>query len=95
MEPEDAPEGCSSIGVSKQQRAADTKAAAKEAAAAQRAAASASAATKREAAAQRVQEGAGVGDAASAVAMADGPEQAPRRHRARSYCAGAWTGARW
>jgi hypothetical protein len=79
MEPEDAPEGCSSIGVSKQQRAADTKAAAKEAAAAQRAAASASAATKREAAAQRVQEGAGVGDAASAVAMADGPEQAPRK----------------
>ena len=55
------------------------KAAAKEAAAAQRAAASASAATKREAAAQRVQEGAGVGDAASAVAMADGPEQAPRK----------------
>jgi len=55
------------------------KAAAKEAAAAQRAAASVAAKAKREAAAQRVQEGAGVGDAASAVAMADGPEQAPRK----------------
>jgi hypothetical protein len=33
MEPEDAPKGCSSIGVNKQQRAADTKAAAKKAAA--------------------------------------------------------------
>ena len=55
------------------------KAAAKKAAAAQRAAASVAAKAKREAAAQRVQEGAGVGDAASAVAMADGPEQAPRK----------------
>jgi hypothetical protein len=53
MESEDAPEGCSSIGVSKQQRAADTKAAAKKAAAAQRAAASVAAKAKREAAAQR------------------------------------------
>ena len=106
MEPEDAPKGCSSIGVNKQQRAADTKAAAKKAAAeryaARRAASSVAKDAKKRAggaAAQRAradgayffevdsdrlmllarEAGAGAGDAASAVAMADGPEQAPRK----------------
>ena len=84
MEPEDAPEGCyhqkgSALAKATGATGGQRKAEKKEAADAQRAAASASAATKREAAAQRVQEGAGVGDAASAVAMADGPEQALRK----------------